>query len=407
MPDTRTIALSCIVVAKRRLRALREETVNALVQSMAVQGQLQPIIVRRDTGGGYWLVAGLHRFDAAQKLKWGEINCTVFDDMDADQAELAEIDENLIRADLTPAEEAVHIGRRKELYEKVHPETMHGAVGRRGKRSQNATSFEPVDAFIDDTAKKTGKHRATIARKAARAKKVPVLPDIVGTSLDEGAQIDALAKLPVEKQRSLAEAAKRGEQVSAISARNACDAEALKISDGTQDIEFTIQNLDRLARFKGRTIDPEAVWVCEQLELGWHALRSQTLSGHSSPSCDTDVKANCSTIIKEPTKPRKTNALTHGIYGKDILLPWESRDDFEKLLADLREEFRPDGLMENEIIFDVAHFRWQKYRVRQMYVAAAYGDPFVSDLVRARQKSWVGLLRHVRKNSRICTPCPN
>jgi ParB-like chromosome segregation protein Spo0J len=223
MPDTRTIALSCIVVAKRRLRALREETVNALVQSMAVQGQLQPIIVRRDTGGGYWLVAGLHRFDAAQKLKWGEINCTVFDDMDADQAELAEIDENLIRADLTPAEEAVHIGRRKELYEKVHPETMHGAVGRRGKRSQNATSFEPVDAFIDDTAKKTGKHRATIARKAARAKKVPVLPDIVGTSLDEGAQIDALAKLPVEKQRSLAEAAKRGEKVSAITARGACD----------------------------------------------------------------------------------------------------------------------------------------------------------------------------------------
>jgi len=29
-----------------------------------------------------------------------------------------------------------------------------------------------------------------------------VLPDIVGTSLDTGAEIDALAKLPVEKQRS-------------------------------------------------------------------------------------------------------------------------------------------------------------------------------------------------------------
>jgi hypothetical protein len=69
--------------------------------------------------------------------------------MDADQAELAEIDENLIRADLTPAEEAIHIGRRKAIYEKLHPETVHGAVGRRGKRSQHATSFEPTDAFID------------------------------------------------------------------------------------------------------------------------------------------------------------------------------------------------------------------------------------------------------------------
>jgi hypothetical protein len=34
-----------------------------------------------------------------------------------------------------------------------------------------------------------------------------VLPEIIGTPLDKGAEIDALAKLPVEKQRSLAEAA--------------------------------------------------------------------------------------------------------------------------------------------------------------------------------------------------------
>ncbi len=69
-------------------------------------------------------------------------------------------------------------------------------------------------------------------RDATRAKKVAVLPDIAGTSLDKGAEIDALAKLPVEKQRSLAEAAKRGEQVSAISALSACDPEAPKTSDG-------------------------------------------------------------------------------------------------------------------------------------------------------------------------------
>jgi ParB-like chromosome segregation protein Spo0J len=162
------------------------------------------------------------RFTGSPHRRWRaafpgcEINCTVFDDMDADQAELAEIDENLIRADLTPAEEAIHIGRRKAIYEKLHPETVHGAVGRRGKRLQHAISFEPADVFIDDAAKKTGKHRATISRKATRAKKVSVLPDIIGTVLDNGAEIDALAKLTVEKQQSLAQAAKRGEQVSAI-----------------------------------------------------------------------------------------------------------------------------------------------------------------------------------------------
>jgi hypothetical protein len=74
---------------------------------------------------------------------------------------------------------------------------------------------------------------------------------------------------------------------------------------------------------------------------------------------------NSDNVSKQPTKPRKKNALAHGIYGKDILLPWESRKDFEKLLADLRDDFRPVGRMQNDIVFDLAHLRWQKYRVRR------------------------------------------
>jgi hypothetical protein len=102
---------------------------------------------------------------------------------------------------------------------------------------------------------------------------------------------------------------------------------------------------------------------------------------------------------KQPNKSRKKNALTHGVYGKDILLPWESREEFEKLLAELRDEFQPSGRMENEIVFDVAHLRWQKYRVHQMWIAAAYADPFVSDLVKAGQKSWAGMRNHFECNA--------
>jgi len=100
------------------------------------------------------------------------------------------------------------------------------------------------------------------------------------------------------------------------------------------------------------------------------------------------------------TESRKKNALTHGIYGKDILLPWESREEFEKLLADLQAEFQPSGRMENEIVFDLAHLRWQKYRVHQMWIAAAYGDPFVSDLIKAGQKSWVGMRNYLKRASK-------
>jgi hypothetical protein len=150
-----------------------------------------------------------------------------------------------------------------------------GAVGRRGKSSQNATSFEPADAFIDDTAKKTGKHRATVARKAARAKKVAVLPDIVGTSLDTGAEIDALAKLPVEKQRSLAEAAKRGEKVSAISARSACGPEASKADlaptlDPRAWSMSTPQEREAFVKTVGRSAIEDAL---NAIESGWELTR--------------------------------------------------------------------------------------------------------------------------------------
>jgi hypothetical protein len=108
---------------------------------------------------------------------------------------------------------------------------------------------------------------------------------------------------------------------------------------------------------------------------------------------------NFAKASKQPTKPRKKNALAHGIYSKDIVLPWESREEFEKLWADLRDEFKPDGRMENDIVFDLAHSRWQKYRLHKMHIAAAYGDPFVSDLVKAGQKSWPAMRSHLRTNS--------
>jgi ParB family transcriptional regulator, chromosome partitioning protein len=165
MPETRLIALGDIAVAEHRLRKLRENTANALTQSMSDQGQLQPIVVRPRKDGGHWLLAGLHRLAAARKLKWTEINCTIFDGMAADEAELAEIDENLIRAELSPAERAFHIKKRKELYENVHPETRKGgAPGRAGGGKKAKTA--KLATFARDTATKTGVSRRSVERDA-------------------------------------------------------------------------------------------------------------------------------------------------------------------------------------------------------------------------------------------------
>lgn len=61
------------------------------------------------------------------------------------------------RTELTAAERAEHLARRKELYEGLHPETKQGATGRGGKKDADSASF------VSDTAKRTGIAARTVA----------------------------------------------------------------------------------------------------------------------------------------------------------------------------------------------------------------------------------------------------
>jgi N6-adenosine-specific RNA methylase IME4 len=211
------VPVSTITVPTDRMRRLRLGVVDELAESIAARGLIEPIIVQ-PTGSGYRLVVGGHRFAAVKQLGQAGIKAIIVDGLDADSVRLVEIDENLVRADLTPAERAIHFAERKRLYEKAHPETVsvrvRGGPGRGKKNeSRNATRF--ASAFIDDTAKKLGKHRATVAREVARATKISSLADVPGTALDKADELDALAKLPTPVQRALISRAKSGEKVTA------------------------------------------------------------------------------------------------------------------------------------------------------------------------------------------------
>jgi ParB-like nuclease domain len=232
------IAIGSIAIAER-VRAIRPQTVDALARTMREQGLLQPIVVRPREEGGYWLVAGVHRAEAAKKLGWTEIDCTVFADMAADAAGLAELDENLVRADLSAAERALHIGKRKALHEKMHGKAKANCARAANKRMGRDVGAKSAVTFSKTTAQKTGQSERKVQLEAHRAAKVVVLAEIVGTCLDTGAEIDALAMLPEEQQRRLAEAAKRGEKISAIRARKACGPEPPERSDGTGEPRST------------------------------------------------------------------------------------------------------------------------------------------------------------------------
>ena len=92
------------------------DAVRELADSISAVGLLNPITVDRD----YILIAGLHRLEAAKLLGWAEIECNV-SSLEGLQAELAEIDENFVRADLETLEFGKLLLRRKEIYEMLNP----------------------------------------------------------------------------------------------------------------------------------------------------------------------------------------------------------------------------------------------------------------------------------------------
>lgn len=102
---------------------------------------------------------------------------------------------------------------------------------------------------------------------------------------------------------------------------------------------------------------------------------------------------------KTGKKRNPKNALIHGLYSSDLVLPWESREDFKNLLGALRAEFKPDGAMEQETVLDLACLRWHKQRVRKMWQAATYSDPFVIELIQSGKKSWSGVRKHLRQEA--------
>ena len=161
------------------------------------------------------VVAGNHRYEAALKLKWHELPCKIID-VDALHMELVEIDENLIRCNLTPAQEAAAISRRKAIYEELHPETKQHVAGAHAANRVMGRDASDNLSFASETSKATGKDKRSIERAAARGAALgDDLSDIAGTSLDKGVELDALAKTSEQDRKSLIERAKAGENVSA------------------------------------------------------------------------------------------------------------------------------------------------------------------------------------------------
>lgn len=181
-------------------RALNEASVASLVDSIGSVGLINPIRVR-EKGGRWEVTAGSHRLAACERLGLADIECIVVSDDDL-HSELAMIDENLCRNELSPAERASQTARRKVIYEE-----MHGPAKANSARAANASMGREVDvtenfSFTSDTARATNQSERVVQLNVERGTKV--IPEVIGmisgTKLDTGAYLDKLKRLNPNEQ---------------------------------------------------------------------------------------------------------------------------------------------------------------------------------------------------------------
>ena len=151
------IKISSIKINPGR-REAEPKAVEELARSITAVGLMNPVTLDQNNT----LVAGLHRLEAAKLLGWTEIECTTIG-MDSVQAELAEIDENIVRTKLNRQELCEQLLRRKEIYETLHPETRHGMRNGQTSKNANLATLE-TKSFAEDTAEKTGMSKRAVSR---------------------------------------------------------------------------------------------------------------------------------------------------------------------------------------------------------------------------------------------------
>jgi hypothetical protein len=103
---------------------------------------------------------------------------------------------------------------------------------------------------------------------------------------------------------------------------------------------------------------------------------------------------------KVAATPKKVDFIVHGLYAKDVLLPWDNRDEFAALHGELKKEFFPSGASEAECVLDLAVLYWQKRTLWRLRTATVLRDRFTEEIVATDSKSWAGIRRGLREKAR-------
>ncbi len=206
-----------------RIRAVDEAHVDFIALGVSERGQMTPALVRHTPNGEkkFALVYGAHRYAALQKLGIETIR-TEARKMSVEEARLAEIDENLMRHELTALDRALSLAERKRVYEELHPETKNGGDRKSTMfADQNDKVVDLIEGgevgdqndkvvdlkFTAVTAERMGVSERSIERAVALAKGLSeeARDAVRGTpDADNSSLLLRLAKLDPKKQKTVA-----------------------------------------------------------------------------------------------------------------------------------------------------------------------------------------------------------
>ena len=261
------IAVEDVIVPRGR-RTPTDAHVSSIANSLRSLGLLHPITVVSDGNKKYRLVAGRTRLEGAKILQWPKIAANIVAMGDA-ECQLAEIDENLERSNLTIIEEAVALAKRKELYtliasqrdanrpplSAVSSDTVSDEVPNGGE--------SPVGDFLADTSARAGISERTIERRIAAGetlspRAVTILKDTPAGNSQT--QVSALAALPKAEQVEVARIIASGDATTVTGARAALDGKpdvacSVLLAKNAGTINPTHDQLVRLAAMSERHQD--------------------------------------------------------------------------------------------------------------------------------------------------------
>ncbi|MBT8005521.1 MAG: ParB/RepB/Spo0J family partition protein [Rhodospirillales bacterium] len=148
-----------------------KEQIRELAQSIKDKGILQPLLVRRhpDKEGGFEIIAGERRWQAAQEAQLHEVPVIIKDFTDKETLEVALV-ENLQREDLSVLEEAKGYNRLMEEFSHTQEE-LAKVVGKSRSHVANTLRLlglpEPVRQMLDDGKLSAGHARALLGTESS------------------------------------------------------------------------------------------------------------------------------------------------------------------------------------------------------------------------------------------------